>query len=118
MRKCKPVMTVSKLIKLLQKIESKGFGNLPIYFVCDRGYYGPYGTYEEERVFQFYQGCSEYPEACYLEYLKEFQGNPTDEDPVWSTSAIRVHQYMNDSDWEVVSEWEVVKDEQTSEEKA
>lgn len=112
MRKCKPVMTVSKLIKLLQKIESKGFGNLPISFVCDRGYNGPYGTYEDEREFHFYPYGSEYPEACYLEYVKEFRGNPTDEDLVWSMSAIRVHEHMNDSDWEVV------KDEQTTEEKA
>ena len=112
MRKRKPIMTVSKLIKLLQKIESKGFGNLPIYFVCDRGYHGPYGTYEEERMFRFYQDRGESPEACYLEYLTEFQGNPTEEDPVWKTSAIRVHEYLNDSDWEAV------KDEQTSEEKA
>lgn len=109
MRKCKPVMTVSKLIKLLQKIESKGFGNLPISFVCDRGYHGLYGTYEEEREFHFY---SESPEACYLEYVKEFNGNPTEEDPVWKTSAIRVHKHLNNSDWEVVN------DEQTSEEKA
>ena len=28
MRKCKPVMMVSKLIKLLQKIESKGLEEL------------------------------------------------------------------------------------------
>ena len=110
MRKRKPIMTVSKLIKLLQKIESKGFGNLPISFVCDRGYHGLYGTYEEEREFHFYQDCSEYSEACYLEYVKEFQGNPTEEDPEWNTSAIRVHEHMNDSDWEVV------KDEQTSKE--
>ena len=103
MRKRKPIMTVSKLIKLLQKIESKGFGNLPISFVCDRGYHGLYGTYEEEREFHFYQDCSEYSEACYLEYVKEFQGNPTEEDPVWNTSAIRVHEHMNDSDWENIS---------------